>query len=70
MMQQNLAEMHSAEGEKAADKEVYDMIYRNRASKLGPINIEDLKRQMAMVKQKNSGYFTNQLKSKPPLYTQ
>jgi hypothetical protein len=30
--------------EKAADKEVYDLVYRNRASKMGPIDIEDLKK--------------------------
>lgn len=35
---------------------------------MGPVNIEDLKKHMAASKQKNSGYFSNQLKSKPPLY--
>lgn len=38
---------------------------------MGPIDIEDLKKQMANVKKNSAaGYFTNQLKSKPPLYTQ
>jgi hypothetical protein len=44
MMERNM-EIH----EQAADKEVYDLVYRNRASKLGPVNIDDLKRQMAEV---------------------